>query len=131
MFCSSFHQPSQLIGTLPLFVNPASLAGGAATPTLPLQGLQVQTVTPQLLLNTQGQIIAAVGNGPAAVVTSAAALPKTSTAPTPNKASTQVGGRHLSERRLGKLELSPKVFLVRCLSFEGILSETCVSLRLR
>ncbi|XP_037540601.1 POU domain, class 6, transcription factor 1 [Nematolebias whitei] len=79
----------QLIGTLPLFVNPASLAGGAATPTLPLQGLQVQTVTPQLLLNTQGQIIAAVGNGPAAVVTSAAALPKTSTAPTPNKASTQ------------------------------------------
>uniref|UniRef100_A0A3B4TC08 POU domain protein n=1 Tax=Seriola dumerili TaxID=41447 RepID=A0A3B4TC08_SERDU len=57
----------QVIGTLPLLVNPASLAGGAATPTLPLQGLQVQTVTPQLLLNTQGQIIATVGNGPATV----------------------------------------------------------------
>uniref|UniRef100_A0A3P8NRZ7 POU domain protein n=1 Tax=Astatotilapia calliptera TaxID=8154 RepID=A0A3P8NRZ7_ASTCA len=53
----------QVIGTLPLLVNPASLAGGAATPTLPLQGLQVQT----------GQIIATVGNGPAAVATSAAA----------------------------------------------------------
>uniref|UniRef100_A0A3B4F4A2 POU domain protein n=1 Tax=Pundamilia nyererei TaxID=303518 RepID=A0A3B4F4A2_9CICH len=63
----------QVIGTLPLLVNPASLAGGAATPTLPLQGLQVQTVAPQLLFNTQGQIIATVGNGPAAVATSAAA----------------------------------------------------------
>uniref|UniRef100_A0A3P9DMF1 POU domain protein n=1 Tax=Maylandia zebra TaxID=106582 RepID=A0A3P9DMF1_9CICH len=63
----------QVIGTLPLLVNPASLAGGAATPTLPLQSLQVQTVAPQLLFNTQGQIIATVGNGPAAVATSAAA----------------------------------------------------------
>ncbi|XP_077585947.1 POU domain, class 6, transcription factor 1 isoform X2 [Stigmatopora nigra] len=53
----------QVIGTLPLLVNPASLTGGGATPTLPLQGLQVQTVTPQLLLNNQGQIFAAVGNG--------------------------------------------------------------------
>lgn len=89
MFRFSFQQPSQVIGTLPLL---ASLAGGAATPTLPLQGLQVQTVTPQLLLNTQGQIIAAVGNGPAAVVTSAAAVPKSSTPPAPHKASAQVGG---------------------------------------
>uniref|UniRef100_H2MLB5 POU domain protein n=1 Tax=Oryzias latipes TaxID=8090 RepID=H2MLB5_ORYLA len=48
----------QVIGTLPLLVNPGSLAGGATTSTLPLQGLQVQAVTPQLLLNTQGQIIA-------------------------------------------------------------------------
>lgn len=75
-----------------MLVNPASLAGGTATPTLPLQGLQVQTVTPQLLLNTQGQIIAAVGNGPAAVVTSAAVLPKTSSPPTLNKTNAQVGG---------------------------------------
>uniref|UniRef100_A0A3B5AXG6 POU class 6 homeobox 1 n=1 Tax=Stegastes partitus TaxID=144197 RepID=A0A3B5AXG6_9TELE len=80
----------QVIGTLPLLVNPASLAGGAATPTLPLQGLQVQTVTPQLLLNTQGQIIATVGNGPAAVATSAAVLPKTAAPPTLAKPSTQV-----------------------------------------
>uniref|UniRef100_A0A3B5AXF2 POU domain protein n=1 Tax=Stegastes partitus TaxID=144197 RepID=A0A3B5AXF2_9TELE len=79
----------QVIGTLPLLVNPASLAGGAATPTLPLQGLQVQTVTPQLLLNTQGQIIATVGNGPAAVATSAAVLPKTAAPPTLAKPSTQ------------------------------------------
>uniref|UniRef100_A0A1A7YA97 POU domain protein n=1 Tax=Iconisemion striatum TaxID=60296 RepID=A0A1A7YA97_9TELE len=79
----------QVIGTLPLLVNPASLAGGAAAPALPLQGLQVQTVTPQLLLNTQGQIIAAVGSGPAAVATSAAVLPKTTAPPTLNKSSSQ------------------------------------------
>ena len=79
-----------MIGTLPLLVNPASLAGGATTPTLPLQGLQVQTVTPQLLLNTQGQIIAAVGNGPAAVATSAAVLPKAAAPPTLTKPNTQV-----------------------------------------
>ncbi|XP_077466848.1 POU domain, class 6, transcription factor 1 isoform X2 [Stigmatopora argus] len=65
----------QVIGTLPLLVNPASLTGGGATPTLPLQGFQVQTVTPQLLLNNQGQIFAAVGNG-AAAAASAAVLPK-------------------------------------------------------
>ncbi|XP_005749060.1 POU domain, class 6, transcription factor 1 isoform X1 [Pundamilia nyererei] len=79
----------QVIGTLPLLVNPASLAGGAATPTLPLQGLQVQTVAPQLLFNTQGQIIATVGNGPAAVATSAAVLPKTTAPPTLTKPCTQ------------------------------------------
>ncbi|XP_057686702.1 POU domain, class 6, transcription factor 1 isoform X1 [Corythoichthys intestinalis] len=66
----------QVIGTLPLLVNPTSLTGGAATPTLPLQGLQVQTVTPQLLLNNQGQIFAAVGNGAAAMGASNAVLPK-------------------------------------------------------
>ncbi|XP_041860918.1 POU domain, class 6, transcription factor 1 isoform X1 [Melanotaenia boesemani] len=80
----------QVLGTLPLFVNPASLAGGAATSTLPLQSLQVQTVAPQLLLNTQGQIIATVGNGPAAVATSAAVLPKMAAPPTLNKPSTPV-----------------------------------------
>ncbi|XP_023259813.1 POU domain, class 6, transcription factor 1-like [Seriola lalandi dorsalis] len=84
-----FKQYLQVIGTLPLLVNPASLAGGAATPTLPLQGLQVQTVTPQLLLNTQGQIIATVGNGPATVVTSAAVLPKAAAPPTLTKPNTQ------------------------------------------
>ncbi|KAM9751142.1 POU domain, class 6, transcription factor 1 isoform 2-T2 [Menidia menidia] len=78
----------QVIGTLPLLLNPASLAGGAGSP-LPLQGLQVQTITPQLLLNTQGQIIATVGNAPAAVATSAAVLPKTSPPLTLNKAATQ------------------------------------------
>lgn len=80
----------QVIGTLPLLVNPGSLAGGATTSTLPLQGLQVQAVTPQLLLNTQGQIIATVGNGPAAVATSAAVLTKAAAPPAPNKPSTQV-----------------------------------------
>ncbi|XP_054650228.1 POU domain, class 6, transcription factor 1 isoform X2 [Dunckerocampus dactyliophorus] len=81
----------QVIGTLPLLVNPASLAGGAATPALPLQGLQVQTVTPQLLLNTQGQIIAAVGNGAtaAALAASAAVLPKAAAPPAASKASPQ------------------------------------------
>ncbi|XP_058498573.1 POU domain, class 6, transcription factor 1 isoform X2 [Solea solea] len=79
----------QIIGTLPLLLNPASLAGGAATHTLPLQGLQVQTVSPQLLLNTQGQIIATVGNGPATAVTSAAVLPKATAPPTLAKPNTQ------------------------------------------
>ncbi|XP_070696019.1 POU domain, class 6, transcription factor 1 [Pempheris klunzingeri] len=78
----------QVIGTLPLLVNPASLAGGAATPTLPLQGLQVQTVTPQLLLNTHGQIIATVGNAPT-VTTSAAVLPKAAAPLTLTKPNTQ------------------------------------------
>ncbi|XP_049611862.1 POU domain, class 6, transcription factor 1 isoform X3 [Syngnathus scovelli] len=80
----------QVIGTLPFLVNPASLAGGAATPTLPFQGLQVQTVTPQLLLNTQGQIFAAVGNGAAAVAASAAVLPKAAVSPAPSKPTSQV-----------------------------------------
>uniref|UniRef100_M3ZSL3 POU domain protein n=1 Tax=Xiphophorus maculatus TaxID=8083 RepID=M3ZSL3_XIPMA len=62
----------QVIGTLPLLLNPASLAGGTTAPSLSLQGLQVQTIAPQLLLNTHGQIIATMGNGPAAVATSAA-----------------------------------------------------------
>lgn len=66
----------QVIGTLPLLVNPASLAGAAAAPALPGQGLQVQTLSPQLLLNPQGQIIATIGNTPAAA---AATTPTTST----------------------------------------------------
>ncbi|XP_077368889.1 POU domain, class 6, transcription factor 1-like isoform X2 [Festucalex cinctus] len=79
----------QVIGTLPLLVNPASLAAGAATPTLPLQGLQLQTVTPQLLLNTQGQIFAAVGNGATAVAAPAAVLPKAAVPPTTSKPTSQ------------------------------------------
>ncbi|XP_062248687.1 POU domain, class 6, transcription factor 1 isoform X2 [Platichthys flesus] len=80
----------QVIGTLPLLLNPGSLAGGAATSTLPLHSLQLQTVTPQLLFNTQGQIIATYGNGPATAVTSAAAvLPKAAAPPTLAKLHTQ------------------------------------------
>ncbi|XP_076839727.1 POU domain, class 6, transcription factor 1 isoform X2 [Brachyhypopomus gauderio] len=55
----------QVIGTLPLLVNPATLTGAATPAAVPTQGLQVQAVSPQLLLNAQGQIIAAIGNGPA------------------------------------------------------------------
>ncbi|XP_053281587.1 POU domain, class 6, transcription factor 1 [Pleuronectes platessa] len=80
----------QVIGTIPLLLNPASLAGGAATSTLPLHGLQLQTVTPQLLFNTQGQIIATYGNGPATAVTSSAVvLPKAAAPPTLAKLHTQ------------------------------------------
>ncbi|KAI4546574.1 hypothetical protein MG293_003129 [Ovis ammon polii] len=42
---------SQVIGTLPWVVNSASVAAPA-----PAQSLQVQAVTPQLLLNAQGQV---------------------------------------------------------------------------
>ncbi|XP_045552206.1 POU domain, class 6, transcription factor 1 isoform X5 [Salmo salar] len=83
----------QVIGTIPLMLNPASLTGGAATQTLNLQGLQglqVQTVQPQLVLNTQGQIIATIGNGPATVPTSAAVMPKPTAPVTFSKPSTQV-----------------------------------------
>lgn len=80
----------QVIGTLPLLVNPASLGGGAATPTLPLHGLQVQTVTPQLLFNAQGQIVATLGSGSAAVATSAAVPPKAAAPSALSKPSAQV-----------------------------------------
>ncbi|CAH2283285.1 POU domain, class 6, transcription factor 2 isoform X1 [Pelobates cultripes] len=48
--------PEQIIGTIPLMPNPVSSnqTGGGA------QGLQVQPITPQLLTNAQGQIIATV-----------------------------------------------------------------------
>ncbi|XP_058620315.1 POU domain, class 6, transcription factor 1 isoform X2 [Onychostoma macrolepis] len=79
----------QVIGTLPLLVNPASLAGAAAASALPAQGLQVQTVSPQLLLNSQGQIIATIGNGPTAAAPSAASvLPKATVPLTLTKTST-------------------------------------------
>ncbi|KAJ8400181.1 hypothetical protein AAFF_G00398750 [Aldrovandia affinis] len=70
----------QVIGTLPFLVNPVSLAGAPAAPPAASQGLQVQTVTPQLVLNAQGQIIS-IGNGAAATTTSA--LPKPCVPPTP------------------------------------------------
>ncbi|XP_011601008.2 POU domain, class 6, transcription factor 1 isoform X2 [Takifugu rubripes] len=79
----------QVIGTLPLLVNPASLGGGAATPTLPLHGLQVQAVTPQLLFNAQGQIVGTLGNGSAAVATSAAVPPKAAASSALSKPSAQ------------------------------------------
>lgn len=85
--------PPQVIGTLPLLVNPASLGGAAAAPALPLHGLQVQTVAPQLLFNAQGQIVATLGNGAAAVATSAAVPPKAAAPAALSKPSAQVGRR--------------------------------------
>lgn len=79
----------QVIGTIPLLLNPASLTGGATTQTLPYQGLQVQTISPQILLNAQGQIIATIGNGPTAVPTSAAVAPKSATPVNLSKPTTQ------------------------------------------
>ncbi|KAL7864368.1 hypothetical protein AOLI_G00157880 [Acnodon oligacanthus] len=83
----------QVLGTLPLLVNPASLAGATAAPALPGQGLQVQTMAPQLLLNSQGQIIATIGNTPAAAAatttpSSSTVLPKV-TGPLSLKTTTQ------------------------------------------
>ncbi|KAB1269710.1 POU domain; class 6; transcription factor 1 [Camelus dromedarius] len=49
----------RVIGTLPWVVNSASVAAPA-----PAQSLQVQAVTPQLLLNAQGQVIATLASSP-------------------------------------------------------------------
>ncbi|MEJ1271223.1 POU domain class 6 transcription factor 1 [Cricetulus griseus] len=51
--------PGIVIGALPWVVNSASVA----TPA-PAQSLQVQAVTPQLLLNAQGQVIATLASSP-------------------------------------------------------------------
>ncbi|XP_036154118.1 POU domain, class 6, transcription factor 1 isoform X5 [Myotis myotis] len=51
--------PGIVIGTLPWVVNSASVAAPA-----PAQSLQVQAVTPQLLLNAQGQVIATLASNP-------------------------------------------------------------------
>jgi len=82
----------QVIGTLPLLLNPAALGGGATTHTLPLQGLQLQTIAPQLLFNAQGQVVATLGGGAtaAAMPTPAAMLPKVSAAAVVSKPSLQV-----------------------------------------
>uniref|UniRef100_G3TLG0 POU domain protein n=1 Tax=Loxodonta africana TaxID=9785 RepID=G3TLG0_LOXAF len=50
---------ARVIGTLPWVVNSASVAAPA-----PAQSLQVQAVTPQLLLNAQGQVIATLASSP-------------------------------------------------------------------
>ncbi|KAL4593394.1 POU domain, class 6, transcription factor 1 isoform X3 [Arapaima gigas] len=68
----------QVIGTLPFLVNPASLTAGAAASALPAQGLQVQTMSPQLVLNAQGQIIATIGSTATSTPTSASVIPKPS-----------------------------------------------------
>ncbi|KAG5836253.1 hypothetical protein ANANG_G00252630 [Anguilla anguilla] len=80
----------QVIGAFPLLVNPLSLTGGpAAAPTPPAQGLQVQNVTPQLVLNAQGQIIS-IGNGVA--TTMASAFPKPTVPAAPAKSHAQGPG---------------------------------------
>ncbi|XP_074235896.1 POU domain, class 6, transcription factor 2 isoform X5 [Saimiri boliviensis] len=48
--------PLQIIGTIPLMPNPGPSSQAASS----TQGLQVQPITPQLLTNAQGQIIATV-----------------------------------------------------------------------
>ncbi|KAG7323219.1 hypothetical protein KOW79_012921 [Hemibagrus wyckioides] len=81
----------QMIGTLPLLVNPASLIGVSSTHSPPTQGLQVQSVTPQLLLNSQGQIIATIGNNPGAApfTTSTSSTVLTKTTLSHSKVNTQ------------------------------------------
>ncbi|XP_043302172.1 POU domain, class 6, transcription factor 1 isoform X3 [Cervus canadensis] len=54
-----FSPTLRVIGTLPWVVNSASVAAPA-----PAQSLQVQAVTPQLLLNAQGQVIATLASSP-------------------------------------------------------------------
>ncbi|XP_060793306.1 POU domain, class 6, transcription factor 1 isoform X3 [Neoarius graeffei] len=81
----------QMIGTLPVLVNPASLTGVSSTHSPPAQGLQVQAVTPQLLLNSQGQIIATIGSNPgaAAFTTSTSSTVLTKTTLSHTKVNTQ------------------------------------------
>ncbi|XP_055520324.1 POU domain, class 6, transcription factor 1 [Leucoraja erinacea] len=50
----------QVIGTLPLVMNPATISTTNTVTAVPAQSLQVQAVTPQMLLNAQGQVIATV-----------------------------------------------------------------------
>ncbi|MCI4387579.1 hypothetical protein PGIGA_G00075840 [Pangasianodon gigas] len=81
----------QMIGTLPVLVNPASLTGVSSTHSPPSQGLQVPTVAPQLLLNSQGQIIATIGSNPgaAAFTTSTSSTVVTKTTLSHTKINTQ------------------------------------------
>ncbi|KAF5928513.1 hypothetical protein HPG69_015119 [Diceros bicornis minor] len=72
---------SQVIGTLPWVVNSASVAAPA-----PAQSLQVQAVTPQLLLNAQGQVIATLASSP---LPPPVAVRKPSTPETPAKSEVQ------------------------------------------
>ncbi|XP_032871498.1 POU domain, class 6, transcription factor 1-like [Amblyraja radiata] len=50
----------QVIGTLPLVMNPATISTTNTVTAVPAQSLQVQAVTPQMLLNAHGQVIATV-----------------------------------------------------------------------
>ncbi|XP_062893483.1 POU domain, class 6, transcription factor 1 isoform X2 [Mobula hypostoma] len=50
----------QVLGTLPLVMNPVTISTTSTVTAMPPQGLQVQAVTPQMLLNAQGQVIATV-----------------------------------------------------------------------
>ncbi|XP_043824641.1 POU domain, class 6, transcription factor 1 isoform X3 [Dromiciops gliroides] len=72
--------PGIVIGTLPWVVNSASIAAPA-----PAQNLQVQAVTPQLLLNAQGQVIATLASSPLPP----AAVRKPSTPESPAKSEVQ------------------------------------------
>lgn len=72
----------QVIGTLPWVVNPTGIATATPAPaTLPAQNLQVQAVTPQLLLNAQGQVIATL----ASTIQTAATVRKSSPPESPAK----------------------------------------------
>lgn len=82
----------QMIGSLPVLVNPASLTGVSSTHSPPTQGLQVQTVAPQLLLNSQGQIIATIASnlGATAFTTSTSSTILNKTTLSHTKLNTQV-----------------------------------------
>lgn len=74
----------QVIGTLPWVVNPPGIATASPAPT---PSLQVQAVTPQLLLNAQGQVIATLASG----TIQAAAGKKSGPPETPSKSEVSVG----------------------------------------
>eukprot|EP00075_Anas_platyrhynchos_P012003 XP_027301256.1 POU domain, class 6, transcription factor 1 isoform X3 [Anas platyrhynchos] len=73
---------TQVIGTLPWVVNPPGIA--AASP-VPAPSLQEQAVTPQLLLNAQGQVIATLASG----TIQAAAIKKSGPPEPPTKSEVQ------------------------------------------
>nr|XP_045008098.1 POU domain, class 6, transcription factor 1 isoform X4 [Jaculus jaculus] len=73
--------PGIVIGTLPWVVNSASVAASAPAPSL-----QVQAVTPQLLLNAQGQVIATLASSP---LPQPVAVRKPSTPESPAKSEVQ------------------------------------------
>lgn len=70
-----------MIGTLPWVVAPPGVAAAAPAPAPP--SLQVTPVTPQLLLNAQGQVIATLATG--ATLTAGATLATAPPAPAPGK----------------------------------------------
>nr|XP_020640240.1 POU domain, class 6, transcription factor 1 isoform X3 [Pogona vitticeps] len=74
-----------VIGTFPWVVNPTGIATAAPAP-LQAQNLQVQAVTPQLLLNAQGQVIATLANS---TIQAATAVRKPSTPESPAKTEVQ------------------------------------------